>query len=66
MSPGDPQTLPTFGSPTSDLLAPDELLARLRAEGVRRYHDQHPFHQRMHEGKLSRAELQAWTLNRYY
>ena len=50
----------------SELLTPDELVARLRAEGVRRYHDQHPFHQRMHEGKLSRAELQAWTLNRYY
>ena len=41
-------------------------MARLRAEGVRRYHDQHPFHQRMHAGTLSRAELQAWTLNRYY
>ena len=46
--------------------SPDELVARLRAEGVRRYHDQHPFHQRMHAGQLTRAELQAWTLNRYY
>jgi pyrroloquinoline-quinone synthase len=44
----------------------DELVARLREEGVRRYHDQHPFHVRMHEGKLGRVELQAWTLNRYY
>ena len=48
----------------SALLSADELMARLRAEGVRRYHDQHPFHQRMHAGGLSRAELQAWTLNR--
>jgi len=48
------------------LLAPDELCARLRAEGVRRYHDQHPFHQLMHEGKLTRAQIQSWTLNRYY
>ena len=48
------------------LLSPDELVARLRAEGVRRYHDQHPFHQRMHAGALSREELQRWTLNRYY
>jgi pyrroloquinoline-quinone synthase len=48
------------------LLPPDELIARLRDEGVRRYHDQHPFHQLMHEGKLTRAQLQAWTLNRYY
>ncbi len=48
------------------LWTPDELVARLRAEGVRRYHDQHPFHQRMHAGTLSRADLQRWTLNRYY
>jgi pyrroloquinoline-quinone synthase len=48
------------------LLAGDELVSRLRAEGVRRYHDQHAFHQLMHEGKLTRAQLQAWVLNRYY
>jgi len=48
------------------LLAPEQLVARLRAEGVGRYHDQHPFHRRMHDGRLSRAELQRWTLNRYY
>jgi pyrroloquinoline-quinone synthase len=48
------------------LLMPDEFVARLRAEGVGRYHDQHPFHVRMHAGTLSRADLQAWTLNRYY
>jgi pyrroloquinoline-quinone synthase len=48
------------------LLSAEELVARLRAEGVGRYHDQHPFHQRMHAGLLSRSELQLWTLNRYY
>jgi pyrroloquinoline-quinone synthase len=47
-------------------LPPEELVARLRAEGVRRYHDQHPFHQAMHAGQLTRVALQAWTLNRYY
>jgi pyrroloquinoline-quinone synthase len=47
-------------------LSDDQLVARLREEGVRRYHDQHPFHQLMHEGTLTRAQLQAWTLNRYY
>jgi len=31
-----------------------------------RYWDKHPFHIRMHEGRLSRAEVQAWTANRYY
>jgi pyrroloquinoline-quinone synthase len=44
----------------------DDFVARLRDEGVRRYHDQHPFHQRMHAGALTRAELQSWVLNRYY
>jgi pyrroloquinoline-quinone synthase len=48
------------------LLSPEAFVARLREEGVRRYHDQHPFHQAMHDGRLGRAELQAWTLNRYY
>jgi pyrroloquinoline-quinone synthase len=52
--------------PDGALLPPEDFVARLREEGVRRYHDQHPFHERMHAGTLTRAELQAWTLNRYY
>ncbi len=40
--------------------------AAARRRGRARYHDQHPFHQRMHAGQLTRAELQPWTLNRYY
>jgi pyrroloquinoline-quinone synthase len=44
----------------------EDFVARLREEGSKRYHDQHPFHLRMHEGQLSKAELQAWVLNRYY
>ncbi len=48
------------------LLAPDDFIARLREEGTRRYHDQHPFHQLMHAGKLTRDDLATWTLNRYY
>ena len=31
-----------------------------------RYHHQHPFHTLMHEGSLTRGQLQAWALNRYY
>src|SRR5207245_4238271 len=46
--------------------APAELEARLRAIGPERYHHRHPFHQLMHEGKLTRGQLQAWALNRYY
>src|SRR5213075_3251065 len=34
--------------------------------GQARYHHRHPFHLLMHEGKLSRGQLQAWALNRYY
>ena len=41
-------------------------LERLRDEGARRYHDEHPFHRRMHEGTLTRADLQRWVQNRYY
>jgi pyrroloquinoline-quinone synthase len=40
--------------------------ARLRAIGSTRYHDRHRFNLRMHEGKLSRDEIQTWVLNRYY
>jgi len=41
-------------------------LERLRSEGSRRYHDRHPFHRLMHEGRLDRPALQAWVQNRYY
>ena len=41
-------------------------MERLRDEGARRYHDEHPFHRRMHEGTLTRADLQRWVANRYY
>ncbi len=52
--------------PDRVLLRRDELLARLREIGEERYHHKHPFHLRMHEGRLSRGQLQAWALNRYY
>jgi pyrroloquinoline-quinone synthase len=48
------------------LLSFDDLRAQLRAVGEERYHHQHPFHLMMHEGRLSRGQLQAWALNRYY
>jgi pyrroloquinoline-quinone synthase len=50
----------------SPMLSPEELKARLRAVGEERYHHRHPFHLMMHEGRLSRGQLQAWALNRYY
>jgi pyrroloquinoline-quinone synthase len=34
--------------------------------GHERYHDKHPFHQRLVAGTLDRAQVQAWVANRYY
>ena len=48
------------------LLAPEELEARLRDVGARRYHNLHPFHELLHSGRLDRGQVQAWALNRYY
>ncbi|HEY6222215.1 MAG TPA: pyrroloquinoline-quinone synthase PqqC [Gemmatimonadales bacterium] len=45
--------------------SPEELARQLRAVGETRYHNHHPFNQRMHQGALSRAELQLWVANRY-
>ncbi|MDF2692918.1 MAG: hypothetical protein K0S65_1301 [Labilithrix sp.] len=44
----------------------EAFIARLRDEGARRYHDRHDFHVRMHAGKLSRRQIQAWVENRFY
>ena len=43
-----------------------EFEEKLRAVGRERYHDKHPFHRMMHEGKLNQGQLQAWVLNRFY
>ena len=51
---------------TASLLSPEELDTQLRAIGAERYHDQHPFHHLMRDGKLDRGQIQAWALNRYY
>lgn len=48
------------------LLAEGEFIAGFQAIGEERYHHKHPFHLLMHEGKLTRGQLQAWALNRYY
>jgi coenzyme PQQ biosynthesis protein C len=50
----------------SPVLSAEQLKARLRQVGEERYHHRHPFHLMMHEGQLSREQLQAWALNRYY
>jgi pyrroloquinoline-quinone synthase len=46
--------------------SPDELERRLHVIGKERYHNLHPFHRMMRDGRLSRGQVQAWALNRYY
>ncbi len=48
------------------ILSPAELREALRAVGAERYHNLHPFHRKLHGGALSRGQVQAWALNRYY
>src|SRR5277367_627609 len=47
-------------------LSASEFISGFHAIGEERYHHRHPFHLRMHEGQLTRGQLQAWALNRYY
>jgi pyrroloquinoline-quinone synthase len=47
------------------LWPPEEFLARLCAQRER-YHNLHPFHERMDAGSLTREELQRWVANRFY
>jgi pyrroloquinoline-quinone synthase len=43
----------------------ESFVAALRAQS-RRYHDQHPFHRKMNEGKLSPGQIRGWVANRFY
>lgn len=43
----------------------DAFLGSLRAH-AQKYHDQHPFHVRMNEGRLSARQIQGWVANRFY
>jgi len=49
-----------------DLRSAEELETALREIGAHRYHNLHPFHRLLHTGRLSRGQVQAWALNRYY
>jgi pyrroloquinoline-quinone synthase len=39
--------------------------AKLREVGARAYHDKHPFHVAMNEGRLSREAVRGWVANRF-
>lgn len=47
------------------MMTPAQLEAALREIGARRYHNLHPFHRLLHDGKLTKPQVQAWALNRY-
>ncbi len=47
-------------------LGREEFIEWVRREGEARYHDHHRYHHLMHDGTLTRVQLQQWVLNRYY
>jgi pyrroloquinoline-quinone synthase len=51
---------------TTELLDRETFIANLRAVGGRAYHDKHPFHVAMNEGRLSPEALSGWVANRFY
>jgi pyrroloquinoline-quinone synthase len=44
----------------------ETFVENLRAIGARAYHDKHPFHVAMNEGRLSPEALRGWVANRFY
>lgn len=54
-----PPPIPELHAP----LAPEALVESLRAFS-RSYYSNHPFHQLMHEGRLTPRQLQGWVANR--
>jgi pyrroloquinoline-quinone synthase len=44
----------------------ETFVENLRAIGDRAYHDKHPFHVAMNEGRLSPEALRGWVANRFY
>ena len=54
------------GATTRPALSREEFIEWVRREGEHRYHDHHRYHHLMHDGKLTRVQLQQWVLNRYY
>ena len=51
---------------TAELWDRESFVEKLRAIGVRGYHDKHPFHVFMNEGRLSPEALRGWVANRFY
>jgi len=49
----------------SSVLSLSAFEAAIRDVGRERYHDTHPFHKLLHDGRLDKFQVQAWALNRY-
>lgn len=45
---------------------PEEFVEQLRQVGRQQYHDKHPFHRLMNEGRLNRDQIRLWVANRFY
>jgi pyrroloquinoline-quinone synthase len=51
---------------TTGIWGRETFVEKLRAIGARAYHDKHPFHVAMNEGRLSPEALRGWVANRFY
>ena len=51
---------------TTGLWDRQTLVEKLHAIGARAYHDKHPFHVAMNEGRLAPEALRGWVVNRFY
>jgi pyrroloquinoline-quinone synthase len=51
---------------TTELRDRETFIAKLREVGARAYHDKHPFHVAMNEGRLAPDALRGWVANRFY
>jgi pyrroloquinoline-quinone synthase len=47
-------------------LSPADFTAALHRVGQEHYHDRHPFHRLMNEGRLDRQPIRLWVANRFY
>src|SRR5262249_45634541 len=63
---GDRVMTSTLERAEKPVLSEADFIAGFHALGAERYHHKHQSHQLMHDGQLTRGQLQAWALNRYY
>src|SRR5262245_59016734 len=46
--------------------SPEQFTEQLREVGRQQYHDKHPFHRLMNDGRLDREQIRLWVANRFY